>query len=71
MTKRRDLIKQITDAAKALGILFEIDREGSKHTIYTLGGLRITIPRHAEINKMTALAILKQAAEILGEGWWK
>ena len=69
--KRRDLIKTIAAAAKTAKHEWAEQREGGKHTVYTLDGLRVPIPRHNEINEITATAILKQCEAILGEGWWK
>lgn len=37
VTKARDLVSRIRRAAKAAGVPFTLDREGGKHTIYTLG----------------------------------
>ncbi len=34
--------------------------EGGNHTKVTIGGDRTTVPRHSEINEITATAILKQ-----------
>lgn len=39
-----------------------IVRNGASHDIYRLGDLVITIPRHNELNEMTARGILKDAA---------
>ena len=50
---------------------WELDREGSEHSLYRLGKLRISIPRHNEINEITAQGILKDTEDDLGEGWWR
>jgi mRNA interferase HicA len=52
---RRDLIKKLENNGwwKA--------REGDNHTIYTNGKRSEPIPRHKEINEITAKAILKRA----------
>ncbi|RCK68280.1 type II toxin-antitoxin system HicA family toxin [Desertihabitans brevis] len=57
--KRRDLMKQIAKHAKANG-LDVTTREGGSHTVVTVGENSTTVPRHNEINEMTAKAILKQ-----------
>ena len=36
-------------------------REGANHTLYRVNGNPVTIPRHREINELTAKAILKDA----------
>jgi mRNA interferase HicA len=46
-------------------------REGSQHGLYRLGTVRVVIPRHSEINEMTAEAILKDLEGQLGKGWWR
>ena len=50
--KRRDLIKKIEEAG------FKFAREGSKHTIYQKGSDEEQIPRHREVDELTAKAIL-------------
>lgn len=69
MTRRRDVIKTLTAAAREAGLSFDIAREGGNHTIYTLDGLRIPIPRHNEIH--IATDIYKQCEPKLGKDWWK
>ena len=41
MPKRRDLIRKIEKQARSQGVAFGELREGSKHTIYTLDGVRL------------------------------
>ncbi len=69
MTKRRDVIKTIKEAAEAAGLHFEFAREGSRHTLYSLDGLKIPIPRHNEIE--IAREIYKECEPKLGPGWWR
>ena len=38
-------------------------REGANHTIYRINGTKVSIPRHKEINELTAQGILKDAKE--------
>lgn len=53
--KRRDLIKKLEAAG------YRIDRDGD-HTIYEKKGSRpVQVPKHKEINEITAKAILKAA----------
>ena len=58
--KRRDLMKQLDAEAKRQGLVVEIVREGGSHTIVRIGDRQTTVPRHSEINEMTARSILKQ-----------
>lgn len=53
--KRRDLIKKLT------GNGWWMDRKGTNHDIYTNGKQSEPIPRHREINEITATEILKRA----------
>lgn len=53
--KRRDLIKKLEAAG------YTIDRDGD-HTIFEKkGGRPVQVPKHKEINEITAKAILKAA----------
>jgi hypothetical protein len=56
--KRRDLLAKISQIAKAKGVKVELT-EGGSHTKVTVGNRQTTIPRHSEINEMTARGILK------------
>lgn len=68
--KRRDLIKQIRDAARAVDLEFESLRNTGGHEVFSLDGLRIPVPNHREIAEGTARSILRQAAAKLGQEWW-
>lgn len=71
MPKRTEIIKTVTKAANAAGMMFEIKREGTNHTIYDLNGLTIAIGRHNEFGKRYAEMIYRQCEPKLGKGWWK
>lgn len=51
--KRKDLISLLSEQ----GAVF---KEGAKHTKVYLNGKQTTVPRHTEINEITAKAIIKQ-----------
>ena len=53
--KNRDLIKKLNQAG------FEMVRNGGNHDIFKKGNIEIPVPRHKEINEMTAKKILKDA----------
>jgi predicted RNA binding protein YcfA (HicA-like mRNA interferase family) len=55
--KKRDLEKEL----KKLG--WWLDREGGNHEIWTNGEKKEPVPRHAEINELTARSILKKAKQ--------
>lgn len=69
--KRRILIRKIAKEAKRQDVSWRLHREGSKHSVYSLDDEIIPVPRHAEINELTARGILKQCEPKLGKGWWK
>ncbi|OMQ14498.1 hypothetical protein A7K94_0216200 [Modestobacter sp. VKM Ac-2676] len=64
--KRRGLLKRLHELANARGLTMETV-EGASHTKVRIGDLQTVVPRHAEINEITAKAILKQ---MTGEGEW-
>lgn len=69
--KRRELVKRIRAEAKAQGVEWSFTREGGRHEVYSLDGLVIPVPRHAEINEITAQGIMKECEAKLGKGWWR
>ena len=57
--KRRDLVRRLEAIAKELGRTMTIT-EGANHSVVRLDGKVVsTIPRHNEINELTAQAIIK------------
>lgn len=58
MVKRRDLISKINSLARELGLQAEYT-EGGQHTKVKLGDKQSVIPRHREINEITAQKILR------------
>ena len=62
--RRRDLLKKLRQIAAAKGLPFEFVREGGSHTVYRLGDQIVPIPRHAEINQMTATSIIREAESL-------
>lgn len=55
--KRRELVRRIAECGA------ELVREGAKHAVYRnpRTGKTFTVPRHPEINKFTAAAIIADA----------
>jgi len=70
LVKRRDLIKQIRDAATKAGLEFVSLRNSGGHEVFSLDGLRIPVLNHREIAEGTARSIQRQAAAELGQEWW-
>jgi UDP-N-acetylglucosamine transferase subunit ALG13 len=60
--KRRDLQQKIQKIAREKGIIAQWS-EGGSHSKVQLGKTLIIVPRHQEINELTAKAILKKAME--------
>lgn len=46
----------------------EFVRQGANHELWSLGGQRLTIPRHREINERTARGIITTAQEVTQDG---
>ena len=57
--KRRDLLKTLRDWATASDAEMVVT-EGSSHTKVKIGDRQTVVPRHHEINEITAKHILKQ-----------
>ena len=54
--KRRDLVKKLEAAG------YRVVRDDGDHTVYKRpGSPNISVPRHRELNEMTAKAIIKAA----------
>jgi predicted RNA binding protein YcfA (HicA-like mRNA interferase family) len=69
--KYRDLVKKIRDAAKAKGIPFTELRQQGSHQVWRCGTMPVVIPRHTEVNEITAQSICKHLEAELGKGWWR
>ena len=66
--KRRELIKRLTTITTVAGTELIFLREGSNHEVWSIGGERIVIPRHREINERTARSIIEQARRAVAHG---
>ncbi len=61
MTSRRQLLNEIRTAARVRGIdVIEASGGRGPHDKLVVGGFRVTIPRHREINRLTAEGIRKE-----------
>jgi hypothetical protein len=69
--KRREVIKKIAAAARKQEAEWILAREGANHTVYTLNGVVIPIPRHNELGEIFSVDIFKECEGVLGKGWWK
>jgi mRNA interferase HicA len=68
---RNELLRKIRKAAANKDVGFELVREGGSHSIYRCGSQNVVIPRHREINELTARAIMRDLDSELGEDWWR
>lgn len=59
--KRREVIKKISKEAKRQDIHWDVHTEGGRHTIYLLGGKKIPIERHNDIDDGLAEKISRNA----------
>lgn len=70
--KHRGLIRKIRQQAAERDVAWQkAPREGRNHEIWRCGTVEVSIPRHREINEITAQAICKQPESELGKGWWR
>lgn len=60
-------MSRIRSMANAGGVGLRFVRQGGGHEIWPLGGKRLMIPRHREINERTAEGILADARRITGQ----
>jgi hypothetical protein len=69
--KRHELLRLIARAARRRGVAWTLDRQGANHEVWRCGAVRVTMPRHRDINDVTAVAICRTLEEALGDGWWR
>lgn len=69
--KRRQLLKQIREAARSRQLALDELREGAQHSIFQVGDFSFAVPRHTEINEHTAQGIMKNLEDQLGKDWWR
>jgi predicted RNA binding protein YcfA (HicA-like mRNA interferase family) len=70
--KRTELVRKIAKAAKEGGLDWDQVAAKGNHEKWRLGKtVQVAIPRHNEVNEITAQAILKSTEDELGKGWWK
>ena len=69
--KRRELLRKISGAANQAGLQWLLEREGASHQLWLLDDVRVTVPRHREINDRTAQSILTSLEPKLGKDWWR
>jgi mRNA interferase HicA len=71
MVEAVELKRRIQSADQARRVAWRLVRQGGRHEVWQCGSTKVTIPRHREINEITARAILKTLEAELGLGWWR
>jgi mRNA interferase HicA len=66
--KRRDLLTAVRSMAHASETSFDLVRYGASHDIYRVDGLTVVVPRHTQINEMTARGIIRDVQDHLRKG---
>lgn len=61
----------IASQAADMGIEWSLLRKMGDHDIFSLGGLRLSIPRHTEISDGVTRSLLRDSEEQLGKDWWR
>ncbi|MEW1913780.1 hypothetical protein AB0442_36035 [Kitasatospora sp. NPDC085895] len=59
--KHGTFLQELRKIARAKGLDLELVRHGANHDLYELGTVRLTVPRHPDVNELTARSILKEA----------
>jgi mRNA interferase HicA len=65
------LLRKIRRTAAFAGIDFVLVRQGGSHSIFRCGSQNVVVPRHGEINEITARGIMRDLDHTLGRDWWK
>jgi len=65
------LIRRIAKAAKHVKVTWVFVRQGGSHEVWSCGAIMVTIPRHREINELTAQGIMKDLEAVPGKDWWR
>jgi mRNA interferase HicA len=69
--KRTILLRTIARAANRTGAEWRLVRDRGDHEVWSLDGVRVVVPRHREVNEMTALRIFLDLDCRLGSRWWR
>ncbi|WP_329501458.1 hypothetical protein OG267_40675 (plasmid) [Kitasatospora herbaricolor] len=57
------LLKKLRAIAKKKGATLDLVRHGANHDLYEIGGVQLVVPRHADVNEITANSIIKEAEQ--------
>ncbi len=69
--RRGTLLREIGRTARRHGVEWTLVRQGGRHEVWRCGVIEVVIPRHADINDLTAVGIKRSLEGELGKGWWR
>lgn len=69
--RRGALLREIGRTARRHGVAWTLVRQGGRHEVWPCGVIEVVIPRHADINDLTALGIKRSLEGELEKGWWR
>lgn len=62
---------KLNNRCKVLGLPNVLMSHGGNHDVLTLGGTKVSVPRHNEIPQYTCEGIMKAFEIQLGKDWWR
>ena len=65
--KRRILLETARQIAESHATTFDLVREGANHSVFRCRDQNVIVPRHREINEITAKSILRAVTEAARE----
>ena len=64
------MLRTIARAANRAGADWRRVRDRGDHEVWSLDEVRVVVPRHREVNEITALRIFLDLEGRLGPRWW-
>jgi len=58
--RRTELLRRLARKADEKGVEFVFQRHGGRHDLFRFGPDTIVVPRHREVEEMTARSILRE-----------
>ncbi|HEX9342079.1 MAG TPA: hypothetical protein VF995_00505 [Actinomycetota bacterium] len=65
------MLRIIRRAAIESGIDFTLKRQGRAHEVWLCGQTLLVVPRHRNLNQLTAQSIRKKLESEFAKDWWK
>jgi len=69
--KRRILLQLIAKGAREQGVEWRLVRQGADHEIWRCESVAVHVPRHRDLNQVTAERTLRDLERALGKDWWR